>query len=608
MKITVVRRISQIFFFILFVWFCVASTFGQSFWQLRGWPVNWFLQLDPLVALGTILTTGALYYGLLWALATVALTVLLGRFFCGWLCPFGSMHHFISYLGSRRRSIKEKISLNRYVGGQKIKYYVLLVLLGPAVAASALKILSTVGARVLGPATSANDASSLFSLVTGFLDPIPLVYRSVSFLLLPAADFFGSLTSAAHRHYEAAWLTAFIFFAALLLNLAIPRFYCRFVCPLGALFGIMGRFALWRIGKKTVECSHCSLCDSRCEGACDPAGRIRTPECVLCFNCLYACGENLIGYNTLRSVSGEIVSPDMSRRGFITASICGIAAIPMLRIDGKLGMNYNPALIRPPGSLPESDFLDRCIRCGQCARVCPTNVIQPDITRAGIEGLWTPALNMRTGSSGCQMNCTACGHICPTAAIRPISLEEKLGRGAFEQSGPVRIGTAFVDRGRCLPWAMDRPCIVCQENCPVSPKAIFVRESFATLRDGNLDAAMISGNIILLSGPFLKPNRFDTGDFFAALERGGTLTRSRIVSNSQNSLTLESPFPTEPTAADSKRIVLQVRLQSPQVDPERCTGCGVCEHECPVSGLRAIRVTAEGESRHRNHSLLLKKV
>src|SRR5208283_3452054 len=75
MRITTVRGITQVFFFVLFIWFCIASTFGQSFWQLRGWPVNWFLQLDPLVALGTILTTRTLYTGLLWAIATVVLTV-----------------------------------------------------------------------------------------------------------------------------------------------------------------------------------------------------------------------------------------------------------------------------------------------------------------------------------------------------------------------------------------------------------------------------------------------------------------------------------------------------------------------------------------------------
>ncbi len=645
MRITIVRRISQIFFFVLFGWFCIASTFGQSFWQLRNWPVNWFLQLDPLVGLGTILTTHTLYSGLLWGVATVALTLLLGRFFCGWLCPFGAIHHFIGYLGSIGRSAREKITVNRYMGSQRIKYYILLILLAPAAGALLVNIadsseqnplviagivcflaIAVAVSRRADPLTRRSlsvffglaafwaaagyflklDGAVSASLMTGLLDPIPLVYRSVNLLLLPFADSSFHLISAAQRHYEGAWLTASIFLAALFLNLAIPRFYCRFVCPLGALYGVFGRYALWRIGKKTAECSQCRLCDSRCEGACDPAGRIRINECVLCMNCLYTCNDELIGYNMFRSASGEIVAPDLSRRGFVAASVCAIAAVPMMRIDGRLGQNYDPALIRPPGALPEPDFLNRCIKCGQCARVCPTNVIQPDIKRAGIEGLWTPALNMRTGSSGCQMNCTACSHICPTAAIRPISLDEKLGRGAFEKAGLIRIGTAFVDRSRCLPWAMDKPCIVCQENCPVSPKAIFVKESFATVRNGNLDRAKISGASVLLSDPVLQPDRFGTGDFFVLVESGGISTRTRILSNSQNSIILESRVPPELNTSDLKRIALQVRLQAPQVDPERCIGCGICEHECPVSGLRAIRVSAEGESRHKKHSLLLK--
>jgi hypothetical protein len=62
------------------------------------------------------------------------------------------------------------------------------------------------------------------------------------------------------------------------------------------------------------------------------------------------------------------------------------------------------------------------------------------------------------------------------------SVDERLGKGDFASTGPIRIGMAFVDRGRCLPWAMDRPCIVCQENCPVSPKAIFTRKEFRPVR------------------------------------------------------------------------------------------------------------------------------
>ena len=59
------------------------------------------------------------------------------------------------------------------------------------------------------------------------------------------------------------------------------------------------------------------------------------------------------------------------------------------------------------------------------------------------------------------------------------------------------------------------------------------------------------------------------------------------------------------TAFAGSAVTLQVRLQQPHVDPQKCIGCGVCEHECPVLGLRAIRVTAENESRAPHHRLVL---
>jgi ferredoxin len=47
----------------------------------------------------------------------------------------------------------------------------------------------------------------------------------------------------------------------------------------------------------------------------------------------------------------------------------------------------------------------------------------------------------------------------------------------------VRIGTAFIDQGRCLPWAMGTPCMVCEEFCPTSPKAVWTREQEVMVRD-----------------------------------------------------------------------------------------------------------------------------
>jgi polyferredoxin/formate hydrogenlyase subunit 6/NADH:ubiquinone oxidoreductase subunit I len=581
MKIVQARRISQVFFFILFVWFCIVSTAGEKLWQLRGWPVNWFLQLDPLVAIGTVLTTHTLYRGLLWALATIILTIVVGRFFCSWVCPFGSLHHFVGFWGSRKKTTPQKIQLNKYRKPQCIKYFVLVFFLSMAVF----------------PSIAA-------SLQTELLDPIPLITRSFNLVLLPLVDGTINIVSASSRFYTGGWLIFAIFLTVVLLNLIIPRFYCRFICPLGALFGIINRFAIWRIGKKQNECVNCKLCEKSCEGGCEPAGNIRISECVLCFNCLDDCKENIISYQTQPSLAGEITNPDISRRGFMLSLASGVLAIPAVRLSGKLSGNWYHKVIRPPGALAEKEFLKRCIKCGQCMRICPTNVIQPAGIDGGLENLWTPVLNNRIGSSGCQLNCVACGQVCPTSAIRPITLSEKLGTGEFADVGPIKLGTAFFDRGRCLPWAMDKPCIVCEENCPVSPKAIYTQEWFNTIRDGILTVKKVSDNIIETVENNLSLDKFATGDYYCAVE--GDKPR-KIAANTGNTIVISSDNQFEKIPVPGSKIEIQVRLQRPYVDIEKCIGCGVCEHECPVSGKKAVRVSAEGETRSADRKLLLKR-
>ncbi len=320
-------------------------------------------------------------------------------------------------------------------------------------------------------------------------------------------------------------------------------------------------------------------------------------------NCLRTCEDDVISYRAARSAAGEHASPDLTRRGFIVSIVSGLVTVPILRLSDALGLNWNPRLIRPPGALAEGDFLNRCIKCGQCMRICPTNIIQPAGPELGVEALWTPTLNFRIGTSGCQTNCVACGNICPTAAIRPITLDEKAGQNAFAARGPIRLGTAFVDQGRCLPWAMGTPCIVCQENCPVSPKAIFTREVFNTVRT-NVSLALKGADRgrLLLAADAIDTGRFGTGDYHALLPTG---LRLRIIANTRDALELERQLTAPESPAPGSAVVVQVRLQQPYVDPKLCIGCGVCEHECPVLGRRAIRVAAENESRHPHHRMVL---
>lgn len=643
MKIISVRRISQIFFFLLFIWFCLVTTLGDRWWQLRGWPVNWLIQLDPLVGLGTLLATHSLFRGLMWGLVTVVLTLILGRVFCGWICPFGALQQFMGYLGGRNLKTGRRIQRNQPHPAQGIKYGLLILLLAAASADLVRFFLEAAyanpflgGAGVLGAVAffslavfggyhriswrGVGAAVLLFialvlvqgrlprgdwlatALQTGLLDPIPLMQRSVNLVLLPLVDNPLAVFSNAPRFYQGAGLIGILFLALVLISLRIPRFYCRFICPTGALLGLLSRWSLWRIGKKEERCQNCRQCEAHCEGACTPTGVISTHECVVCLNCLSDCRHDLMQYSTFTLVTGSRTRPDLTRRHVMVAAVSGLAAAPMMRLAGFTGANWNPRVIRPPGALNEARFLQRCIKCGQCMRLCPTQVIQPALLQAGVEGLWTPVLDFRMGSSGCQPNCVACSQICPTAAIRPLTIAERMGRDSYQNAGPLRIGTAFVDRGRCLPWAMDTPCIVCQENCPVSPKAIFTREVFRPLRNSRFKVGGVDGRSIVLETDSLVPGQWSGGDYFCQWNQSGFV---RISDNTTDAIVIEQEAAGKTLPGIGGFISITIRLQQPYVDPRVCIGCGMCEHECPVHGRRAIRVSAENESRNPGHQFLL---
>lgn len=94
-------------------------------------------------------------------------------------------------------------------------------------------------------------------------------------------------------------------------------------------------------------------------------------------------------------------------------------------------------------------------------KVCPQGGLHPAALEAGLAGLWTPVLRPRLGY--CEYHCTLCGQVCPTGAIPRLNPADK------EMSV---MGLAWIDPGRCLPFAFATPCIVCEEHCPTSPKAI----------------------------------------------------------------------------------------------------------------------------------------
>jgi polyferredoxin len=537
-RITNWRRLSQLFFFGLFVFLLWVTWFSR----LQGYPVSLFFELDPLIAVATALSTHTVYRWLWRAAWILLLTLFLGRVFCGWICPYGALHNFVGWIFNIRKN-QDNIESNHYRPIFQFKYYILVFFL----------ILALFG-----------------SLQIGLLDPISLLVRSFAVALLPAWDSalpagMSYLTSAPgsaeQRLFDGTWLIGGILLLLVALNLVIPRFFCRVLCPLGAFLGWLSRFSLWRVDRDLTRCTDCNLCLRHCEGASDPHAALRKSECFVCFNCIDDCPENALRFAltpislkeyiagkiqdgsatlfdkkvTSKQPDTEIKGPDLPRRRWILTAMAGVLAYPFLRYSKAVNdRGFSAKAIRPPGSVEESDFLKRCLKCGQCMRICPTNVVQPANTeQSGIEGLWTPVMDFRIGF--CQMNCTLCSEVCPTGAIQKISLAKKLGRGQFQDDGPIRLGTAFMNRGRCLPWAMQTPCVVCEEVCPVSPKAIGVYTQEITRWDGR-----------------------------------------------------------------------KVTLKMPYIRPELCIGCGLCQRECPVVDQPAIYVTAVGETRSKARTLLLK--
>jgi polyferredoxin len=542
------RRISQGFFLSLFLFFLVQTTFRGSFTSESGaavrlpYPVEAFLLFDPFVGLITFLGTHGVYAGLSWGLAVVFLTVFVGRAFCGWICPFGTLHHIASFIfPSSLLKGKTRVDANRTKPWQITKYYGLFALLG---------------------------AAAFGSSIGGLFDPICIMVRGIGLGVLPALQYMGlrildraassdsrslqgvsdasleflgeHIWTSEQVYFHQTWFVLLAFVTIVALNRVVPRFWCRALCPLGALLGLLSRFSIFGMEKDHSKCTDCNLCLVDCQGADSPQGGVshRMDECHLCFNCEDACPEDVIKFRFFPGLRSLTKGPDLQRRSALATASVGALLVPSARLANWPDKAYSPNVIRPPGSVEEREFLERCIRCAECMKVCPNNALHPAFFEAGPEGLWTPILIPRIGY--CEHSCVLCGQVCPTGAIQKIEEKHKLGEGV----PAIVIGTAMFDRGRCLPWAMATPCTVCEEFCPTSPKAIWVEE---------VDVP----------------------------RRGAIAT------------------------AGGEAETETIRVKRPHVDPNLCIGCGACEKVCPVVDKPAVYVTSAGESRSRTNVILL---
>ena len=460
-----IRIATQGLFLLTFLWlFLQTESKGAN--EL-GYPVKIFLDADPLIFITTILSSREWYQTFYLAILVIVATVFLGRVFCGWICPLGTLNNAVG-------SIKKRRLKTSTVNWYRFKYYVLIFLL----------------------------VSSLFSLqLTGIVDPISLLIRSFSLAVYPLVSYATSATFDAFYNANIPFLVnvsefiysilkkiflpfqqpfylqsafvGFLFLLILGMNLVERRFWCKYLCPLGGLLGILSRYAFLR-RSVSEDCDGCGACAHACQGSATPdrEERWKSTECLYCMDCDDLCPRNAVHFGFLRKQ--PVAGMDLGKRRVIGSILTGLIAVPLMRITplARAGVS-DPKLIRPPGSLEEKEFLRRCVKCGECMKVCITNGLQPTLLEAGLEGIWSPVLVPRIGY--CEYRCTLCGQVCPTGAIKKLELPEK---------NKVKIGLAMIDKGRCLPHAHATPCIVCEEVCPTPTKAIWFEQVRVKNREG----------------------------------------------------------------------------------------------------------------------------
>jgi len=394
-----------------------------------------FLQASPLIALSAALSARTFGILLLPALLLLASAAMAGRIFCAYVCPLGLLFDLCGKKQSRPQPLHYPA----------VKYLLLCALVATALAGLNL---------------------------AGLFDPISLITRTAVFLVYPAVVLLANLGLDAVRPFAeqlqmiylartalfqplfaGAWLTLLLLALLLVLNRIGHRFWCRTLCPLGALLGIFSRFRIFKRHVSTA-CNTCGACIKTCPQQAIPTEPRETTnfECSLCGTCALVCPQEAIAYGSgqARSAPATVAS----KRAFLCTAGAGL----LTAFAGRLDPHHTikpPNLLRPPGAVPEDEFLRRCARCGQCMRICPTNTLQPQFFTQGLKGLWTPRLVPRR--AGCDQTCRLCGTVCPTDALRELTLIEK---------NHAKLGTAVIDKDRCLVWDEDRLCLICDEQCP----------------------------------------------------------------------------------------------------------------------------------------------
>ncbi len=404
------RQVFQYATLLVFLGLMAATLFNV----LQPLTVNIFSRLNPLQGLVTMVGGRELIANYIPAILTVVLTIVFGRVWCGWFCPLGAVFELF---GRKDRHFK-------WQNLRKLKYVILAVVV----------VMAAFG-----------------SLAFLYFEPITIFIRGLTAIFKPVVQY---VQLEDKKEFILPgfqwWAIAIPFVVALLLNLIEKRFWCRYLCPLGALVALGSKFSWIKRFVNQDSCVKCGECATLCPmGAISPENDFKSDpaECIMCMDCAAPCPKLAITFPQ-GQLGGWGYEFDPGRREALGTLGAGALAVGLLSLDVGNVKAAKKEVLRPPGAI-FNDFLSKCIRCDQCIEACPTHYIQPAAFEAGWDSLYTPIVDPFLGY--CDYDCNLCGQICPSHAIPFLTLEEKR---------KTSMGWAQVNFDTCV------RCMDCKDNCP----------------------------------------------------------------------------------------------------------------------------------------------
>lgn len=373
--------------------------------------LQWFSRLDPWLLLSQLRWQQEVPSWTWLPLLTLTSTLLWGRIFCGWLCPFGALLTLTDKFGrvvfKKKSSTRSKVLHTvRPMRGYWLLFVAIFFVLG---------------------------SNWVF-----FLTPFALFSHELVRVLMG----------------DIPWMLIGIIVVTLLFS----RIWCSILCPTGVLLSLATKLSLFRY-QIAGNCVQCEKCTRACSvGSASSHIGVTKEGCLACGDCQSVCPTKAIEWQRsswfgkndqlVSDYDAVAIKRQKSRRQFFKVTF----AVTMAALLWKKTVWAAEKVLRPPGALSEPEFTAVCNRCGRCVQVCPGKALRPMPFTDGLANFETPYIIPR--KTRCDL-CLACQEVCPTGAIAKVPLER------------IQMGKAVVDKPRCIAWSEDKLCFICDEQCPV---------------------------------------------------------------------------------------------------------------------------------------------